>query len=479
MASAHIEPKDVQTYSTMFKNPEHLETQTCTITSKKDESQPMRVVEFHGKMDMKVKIRPKPLITNPADVILRVTTTAICGSDLHMYMGAMPGMKSGDIVGHEFMGVVEAVGPEVKDIKEGDRVVAAFDIACGQCSACKLENYSGCDSTNPSWEQDVMYKDRTCGMFGYSHLTGGWDGGQAEFVRVPFADRNCLKVPAELDDEHVILLSDILPTAWHANELGRVGKGDNVAIWGCGPVGILAAQCAFQRGASRVVIIDEQPFRLDFAKKKVPGLETINFKEKKTVEELRNLFSHGPDVAIEAVGVHYVSNPLHKLEVMIGLETDSTEVINECIYAVRKGGRIGVVGAYAGYANHFNLGAFMEKGLSMAGGQTPVQKYWPTLLPLVQSGELDPTTVITHILGLGEAPEAYKHFNAKDEGWIKVLMKPQSDTDVITVEGPGLKERARNLISGAVSGTIHTVQKVSETVSSATGVMSTDANKTA
>ncbi|KAG0610437.1 hypothetical protein M758_7G065400 [Ceratodon purpureus] len=437
----------------------------------------MRAVEFHGKMDMKVKIRPRPMITDPKDVILRVTTSCICGSDLHMYMGAMPGMKSGDIVGHEFMGVVEAVGPEVKDVEEGDRVVAAFDIACGQCSACHLQNFSGCDSTNPSLEMEKLYNDRTCGMFGYSHLTGGWDGGQAEYVRVPFADLNCLKIPSDMDDEHAILLSDILPTAWHANELGRVGKGDNVAIWGCGPVGILAAQCAFYRGAARVVIIDEVPFRLEFAQKKVKGLETINFKEKSTVKELRNLFPHGPDVGIEAVGVHYVANVLHKLEVLMGLETDSTEVINEIMYGVRKGGRIGLVGAYAGFANHFNIGAFMEKGLSMAAGQTPVQKYWPTLFRLVQSGELDPTIVITHVLGLGDAPDAYTHFNAKEEEWIKVLLKPEIDPDVITTEGPGLKERARNLVSGAVAGTINTVQKATGAVTSATSGTSTDVHK--
>lgn len=472
MASAVIEPRDVPTLSTMLKNPEQsrVATPTCTVTSKKDASRPMRAVEFHGKMDMKVKTRPRPMLTDPTDVILRVTTSCICGSDLHMYMGTIPGMKSGDVVGHEFMGVVEAVGPEVKDIKEGDRVVSAFDIACGQCSACQRKDFSGCDSTNPSMEQELMYKDRTAGMFGYSHITGGWEGGQAEYVRIPFADLNCLKVPEDMDDEHAILLSDILPTAWHANELGRVGKGDNVAIWGSGPVGILAAQCAFVRGAARVVIIDEVQSRLDFATKKVKGIETINFKEKKTVDELRKLFPHGPDVGIDAVGVHYVANLLHKLEVMVGLETDSTEVLNEIIYAVRKAGRIGIVGAYAGFANHFNLGAFMEKGMSMAAGQTPVQRYWPTLLPLVQSGELDPTTVITQILGLGDAPEAYKRFNAKEEGWVKVLLKPERDPDVTTEAGPGLKERARNLASSAVTGTINTVQD-------ATSVMSTDVNK--
>jgi threonine dehydrogenase-like Zn-dependent dehydrogenase len=468
--AAVIEPRDIPAMSTVLKNPDFVATPTCTITSKKDPSHPMRAVEYHGKQDMKVKIRPRPMLTDPSDVILRVTTSCICGSDLHMYMGAMPGMKSGDVVGHEFMGVVEAVGPEVKSVHEGDRVVAAFDIACGQCSACHRKDFSGCDSTNPSKEQELMYNDRTCGMFGYSHMTGGWEGGQAEYVRIPFADMNCLKVPEEMDDEHAILLSDILPTAWHANELARVEKGDNVAIWGCGPVGILAAQCAFLRGANRVVIIDEQQHRLDFAVSKVKGLETINFLKKKVTEELRRLFPHGPDVGIEAVGVHYVANWLHKVEYTLGLETDSTEVLNEIIYAVRKGGRIGIVGAYAGYANHFNLGAFMEKGLSMAGGQTPVQKYWPTLLPLVRSGELDPTTVITHVLGLGDAPEAYKHFNAKDEGWVKVLLKPQRDPDVVTEAGAGLAERARNLVSGAVAGTVQTVQ-------SATSVMSTDVNK--
>jgi threonine dehydrogenase-like Zn-dependent dehydrogenase len=396
------------------------------IKPKRDESRKMHVLEWHGKESMKVGEVGIPLVTDPDDAILKVTSTCICGSDLHMYEGVMPGMKSGDITGHEFMGIIEDVGSNVKSLKKGDRVVAAFDIGCGKCFFCKHGDFSGCDRTNPSKDQEMLYGHHTSGMFGYSHLTGGWPGGQAEFARVPCAETNLLKLPQDLNEDDAVLLSDILPTAWHANELAKVEEGNTVAIWGAGPVGILAAQCAFARGASRVVIIDEQPYRLEFAKSKIPKLETINFQEKKVVDTLHEMFpeSVGPDCCIEAVGFHYTKTWLHWIETALKLETDPSEMLNEIIYSCRKGGRIGVVGVYAGFTNHFNIGAFMEKGQTMGAGQTPVQKYWHQLLEMVQSGKLKPSVVVTHHLPLDEGPRGYKMFNAKEENCIKVILKP-------------------------------------------------------
>ncbi|PRW58268.1 glutathione-dependent formaldehyde dehydrogenase [Chlorella sorokiniana] len=317
--------------------PRHTEAPAATIQGKKDESRKMKTAQWFGTKD----------------VVLRVTSTAICGSDLHLYTNAMPGMKKGDILGHEFI------------------------------------------------------------FFGYTHLTGGWDGGQAEYVRVPYADLNCLKV----------LLSDILPTAWHSNELGEVGPGDRVAIWGAGPVGLLAAHCAFARGAERVILIDKEEFRLKFAKERISmgRLETINFSQKKPYEALREMFPDGtgPDVCIEAVGLHYTNS----WQTALKLETDPSDILNELIECCRKGGRIAVAGAYAGYCNHFNIGAFMEKCLTMRAGQTPVQKYWCKLLQMIEQGKLDPTFVITHRPMLEQASEAYRMFNDKTHGCIKVVMK--------------------------------------------------------
>uniref|UniRef100_A0A7I4C4Q5 Enoyl reductase (ER) domain-containing protein n=2 Tax=Physcomitrium patens TaxID=3218 RepID=A0A7I4C4Q5_PHYPA len=418
-----FQPQDVPTEFTLLKNPEQLETPTVDVKPRQDENLTMRAVEFHAKMqtfkDMRVFERPKCSVTDPADVVLKVTTTFICGSDLHMYCGYMPGMKSGDVVGHEFMGIIDEVGPGVKNFKKGDRVVASALIACFNCWACKEQSFSLCETTNPSKETSVACGDRTGGIYGYCHLTGGYDGGQAEYVRVPMADNNLLLVPDGLKDEQVIFLSDILPTGWHANELARVGEGDNVAIWGCGPVGMMAATSAFNRGANRVVVIDSQQYRLDFLKSNLPKVETINRNDKKVYSALRDLFPHGPDVAIEAAGFHYVPNPLHKVEVAVGMETYTSEIINELIYCVRKGGRIGIVGDYITYCNHFNLGAFMEKGLTMAAGQVYIHKYWPTLLSKIESGEIDPSFVITHTLPLGEAPKGYQIFDDKVEGCVK------------------------------------------------------------
>ncbi|EFN59413.1 hypothetical protein CHLNCDRAFT_8842, partial [Chlorella variabilis] len=320
--------------------------------------------------DVRVVEAAVPVATDPQDVILRVTSTAICGSDLHLYTGelrSMPGMKKHDILGHEFMGMVEEVGPEVKEVRKGDRVVVAFDIACGTCFYCRNSYYTSCDNTNPSKEQEMMYGHRSGGFFGYSHLTGGWDGGQAEYVRVPFANLNCLKVPASLSDNQVVLLSDILPTAWHSCELGEVAEGDRVAIWGAGPVGLLAAHCAFARGAQRVILIDREEERLAFARERIRNgtVETINFTSGGASSVGTGCPFWHPFLPLAlilasscnpAVGLHYTSSWLHYFETALKLETDPSEIVNELIECCRKGGRVAIAGAYAGYCNHFNIG---------------------------------------------------------------------------------------------------------------------------
>jgi threonine dehydrogenase-like Zn-dependent dehydrogenase len=397
-----------------------------TIQPKEDKSRTMKAVEWHGSKDIRVNSHhPVPMITDSSDIVLKVTSSGICGSDLHLYLGSMPGMVSGDIIGHEFMGIVMEVGPNVTTLKPGDRVVTCFDIACGQCRFCKDRLFSCCNSTNSSMDMQTLYGARTAGFFGYSHLTGGYPGGQCEFVRVPFADINTLKiVDNTIPDEKVVLLSDILPTAWHGCELGEVHEGDNVAIWGAGPVGILAAHCALVRGAKEVVLIDEIEYRLTHAMVKLPSIHTINFSKEKVYDALRKFFPDGPDVGIDCVGMHYAHSLANKVQIAMKLQTDSPEIVNDIIYNVRKGGRVSLIGAYGGMINGFNLGAFMEKQQTMRGGQTPVQRYWKQLLQMILDGVLDPTMVITHQVSLDEAPEMYKTFNDKLDNCVKVVLHP-------------------------------------------------------
>jgi len=334
----------------------------------------------------------------------------------------MPDMHDGDILGHEFMGIVDEVGSEVKKLTRGQRVVVAFDIACGACDYCKREEYTACDVTNPSKLMEEMYGHRCAGFYGYSHLTGGVPGGQAEYVRVPFADFNCLPIPDDVPDEKALYLSDVVPTAYHACEMGKVGKGDTVAIWGLGPVGLMAAKWAQIRGAARVIGIDQVPERLTLAKQHL-GIEVINFKEVDVCKELPRLVPNGPDVAIEAAGFEYAKTLLHKVERAVGLETDTADILTECINLVRKFGRVSIIGVYAGYANHFPIGAMMEKGLTMQGSQSPTQKYWKMALEKIQSGELDPTFIISHKIKLADLPEAYSKFYNR-EGVIKIFARP-------------------------------------------------------
>jgi threonine dehydrogenase-like Zn-dependent dehydrogenase len=340
----------------------------------------------------------------------------------------MPGMKSGDILGHEFMGVVEEVGPAVKEIQKGQRVVVSFDIACGECAFCMRKEFSACCVTNPSDKQEPLYGTRTSAIFGYSHLTGGIAGGQAEFVRVPFADTNCLPIPDELPDIKALYLSDIIPTSYHGTELGNVSQGDTVAIWGLGPVGLLTALWCKIKGASVIVGIDNVPERLEIAKHKL-GIEVIDFSKEKVVQTLLAKFPVGVDVAIECAGFEYSKTLKHKIERTLMLETDSADIFEEMFQSVRCFGRVAVIGVYAGYANHFPVGAMMEKDLTVRCGQCPVQRYWKKNLEHLLAGEFDPAIVVTTKGCLSEAPALYKKFQERKEGTIKVFLRPDNCPD--------------------------------------------------
>jgi threonine dehydrogenase-like Zn-dependent dehydrogenase len=389
----------------------------------------MKAVEWFASTDVRVVDRPRPMITDHQDAIIRITSTTVCGSDLHLYHNEVPGMERGDVMGHEFMGFVEAIGPEVKNLKIGDRVVVGFPIACGKCWYCKNGHFTCCDCTNPSKEMEKLYGHRISGMFGYSHLTGGYDGGQAEYARVPYADVNCLHVPSEVPDEKLLFLSDVVCTGWHATECGKVSPGQTVVVWGCGPVGLMALMWAKFKGANRIIGIDAVPFRLEMAREKL-GAEVINFAERDVLQALKEMVPGGPDVCIDAVGFRFPKSLLHKMQRALKLETDAPSVLEEMIMACRKAGYIGIVGDYFAYTNQYPIGAFMEKGLNMSGGQAPVQRYWKQLLGYIESGKVDPSFIITHRMPLEEAREAYKIFDTKEDNAIKILLKPA--TSLIT-----------------------------------------------
>jgi threonine dehydrogenase-like Zn-dependent dehydrogenase len=365
------------------------------------------------------------MITEPGDALVRITSTTICGSDLHMYHGEVH-MEKGDVLGHECMGIVEDVGPAVKDIKIGNRVVVSAVISDGKCWFCKKGFYSCCDTTNPSQECEDLYGDRLAGIFGYSHLTGGFEGGQAEFIRVPLADVNLLPVPQELPDEKALFLSDIVCTGWHGNELAGVTEGQTVAVWGCGPVGLMCMMWAKFRGAKRVIGIDNIPYRLNVAKEKL-GVEVINFDEYKDVgKHLKKIVRGGPDVCIDAVGFRYPKSLFQKVEKGIGMETDVSDIINEAAYAARKCGSLALIGDYFGFTNHFPIGMIMEKGIKVHGSQVFVQKYWKELLGYIQQGKVDPSFVVTHRIGLEQGAEAYRKFDKKEDNILKVILKPSA-----------------------------------------------------
>jgi threonine dehydrogenase-like Zn-dependent dehydrogenase len=388
----------------------------------------MKATCWIRKNTVEVQDVPDPRILNAQDVIVKVTSTAICGSDLHLLDGYIPGMEPGDIMGHEFMGEVVETGPEVKTLKVGDRVVVPFTIACGVCTACQRGMYSVCENSNPNaWMAEKLWGHAGSGAFGYSHLTGGYAGGQAEYARVPFADVGPLKVPDGLTDEQVLFLSDILPTGYMGAEMCDIQPGDIVAVWGAGPVGQFAAACAFLLGAERVIVIDRFPYRLQMARDHV-GAETINYEETDAVDALKTMTGgRGPDACIDAVGMEaHGAGPAYAVDRALQatkLETDRPTALREAIMACRNGGTVSIVGVYGGFVDLFPIGSIMNRSLTIRTGQCHVQRYMRPLLERIQNGEIDPTFIITHTMPLAEAPHAYDIFKHKLDGCEKVVLR--------------------------------------------------------
>ena len=396
----------------------------------------MRALTYHGKHDVRVDTVPDPEIVNPRDAILRVTSTAICGSDLHLYDGVIPGVLSGDVLGHEFMGEVVDVGPG-STLRKGQRVVVPFTISCGKCFHCSHAQYSACDNSNPVEKQDAseeLYGHAMGGLFGYSHLTGGYWGGQAEYVRVPFSDVGPIVVPDHLSDDEVLFLSDILPTGWMAADNADIEDGDTVVVWGCGPVGLFCIQSALHMGAHRVIAIDHYPNRLALAKKL--GAEVLDYKQTDISEAIREMTGGlGADAVIDAVGMesHGFSpgslvdafNIADTIKQKVGIGADRAGAFREAIFACRKGGKVSVPGVYGGYIDKFPLGALMEKGLQLKTGQTHVQRYLKELMGLIEEKKLDTTFLISHRLPLERAPEGYANFKSNQNEWTKVVLKPE------------------------------------------------------
>ncbi|HEY2683064.1 MAG TPA: zinc-dependent alcohol dehydrogenase [Steroidobacteraceae bacterium] len=391
----------------------------------------MRALTWHGKHDVRVDTVPDPKIVNPRDAIIKITSTAICGSDLHLYDHTIPTMKAGDVLGHEFMGEVMEVGPGNSKLKVGQRVVVPFVIACGQCFFCEQQQFAACDNSNPAETADMselLYGYPMTGAFGYSHLTGGYAGGQAEYVRVPFSDVGPIVVPEGIDDDKVLFLSDILPTGWMAAKNCEIQPHEVVAVWGCGPVGLFAIQSAFVLGAERVIAVDHHSHRLELARSL--GAEVINFEATNVREALVEMTGGiGPDACIDAVGMEShgftADSVMDKVKAAVKLVTDQTHGLRQVIVACRKGGRISIPGVYGGVTDKFPIGALMEKGLSVKSGQTHVQKYMPELLQLIVEGKLDTTFLISHRLSLEEAPQGYKMFKERQNEVTKVVLKPQ------------------------------------------------------
>ncbi len=388
----------------------------------------MKAVCWHGKDDVRVEHVPDPQILNPRDIIIKVTSTAICGSDLHLYDGYIPTMEAGDILGHEFMGEVVELGKAVTNLSIGDRVVIPFPIACGNCFFCQSELWSLCDNSNPNAHiAEALYGYAPAGIFGYSHMLGGYAGGQAEYVRVPYADVGALKIPSDLRDEQVLFLTDIFPTGYMAAENGNIKPGDVVAVWGAGPVGQFALASARLLGAERVISIDRIPDRLELARRHSQA-ETINFDEQEVIETLKELTGgRGPDVCIDAVGLEAhgasVDALMDRVKAATFLETDRPHVLREAIQACRKGGTVSVPGVYGGMLDKVPFGAAFGKGLTMRMGQTHVHRYLQPLLERIQRGDIDPTFVISHHFPLAEAPRAYELFKHRVD-CTKVVLKP-------------------------------------------------------
>jgi threonine dehydrogenase-like Zn-dependent dehydrogenase len=389
----------------------------------------MRALTWHGKHDVRMETVPDPQIVNPRDAIIKITSTAICGSDLHLYDSYIPTLHKGDILGHEFMGEVVEAGPG-STLQKGQRVVVPFTISCGKCFHCEKQQYSACDNSNPADKADmseVMYGYSMSGLFGYSHLTGGYAGGQAEYVRVPYSDVGPIVIPDGLEDDKVLFLSDILPTGWMAAENCDLEPGDTVAVWGCGPVGLFAIQSAMLMGAHRLIAIDHHPHRLELAKSM--GAEVINYHDVKVREALMEMTGGiGPDACIDAVGLEShgfaLDNIIDAIKTTTRLGTDRAHVLREVLMACRKGGRVSIPGVYGGMGDKIPIGAMMEKGLQIKTGQTHVQKYLRPLLEMIGEDRIDTTFLISHRMALEDAPYGYKLFKEEQNETTKVVLKP-------------------------------------------------------
>jgi threonine dehydrogenase-like Zn-dependent dehydrogenase len=388
----------------------------------------MRAVCWHGVGEVRVEQVPDPSLLNPRDAIVRVTSTAICGSDLHLYDGYIPTMFRGDILGHEFMGEVVEVGPGVSNLSIGDRVVVPFPIACGGCFFCERQLFSLCENSNPNAPlAEKMWGHSPAGIFGYSHMLGGYAGGQAEYVRVPFADVGPLRVPATLTDEQVLFLSDILPTGYMAAENCGIHPGDTIAVWGCGPVGLFAIASAMLLGAGRVIAIDRFPERL--RKAESIGAEALDYESTDVQQALKEMTGgRGPDACIDAVGmeahVHGFVGAYDRAKQALRLSTERPGVLRQAIQACRKGGTVSVPGVYGGFIDKLPFGSVVNKAITIRSGQTHVQRYMRPLLERIERGEFDPSFIVSHRLSLDDAAQGYEMFKNKEEECVKVVLKP-------------------------------------------------------
>jgi threonine dehydrogenase-like Zn-dependent dehydrogenase len=384
-----------------------------------------------GKRDVRVETVPDPQILNRKDAIVKITSSAICGSDLHLYNGFVPTMESGDVLGHEFMGEVVEVGPDVKELHKGDRVVVPFPIACGTCFACSEGLFSCCENSNPNaWIAEKMWGHSISGVFGYSHMLGGFAGGQAQYARVPYADVGPIKIPEELDDDKVLFLSDILPTGYMGAEMCDIKPGHVIAVWGCGPVGQFAIASARLLGAERVIAIDRVPDRLQMAKQKAGADEILNFNTTDVHDALSEMTGgRGPDACIDATGLEAHGPALQyaydRTKQALMLESDRPIALRQAIMNCRNGGVVSVVGVYGGFIAKFPMGSLMNRSLTIKTGQCHVHRYMKPLLERIRKGEMDPSFVITHRLPLEEAPEGYSMFLNKRSDCVKVVLKPQ------------------------------------------------------
>jgi threonine dehydrogenase-like Zn-dependent dehydrogenase len=392
----------------------------------------MRANVWSGRNTVQVENVPDPKIMNSRDAIVRITSTAICGSDLHLYDGYVPTMKKGDILGHEFMGEVSDVGSDVDNLSVGDRVVVPFPIACGGCNSCQAELYSACENSNPNAGlAEKMWGHELAGIYGYSHMLGGFAGGQAEAVRVPFADVGPLKIENGLPDEQVLFLSDIFPTGYMGAEVCEIKGGDVIAVWGAGPVGQFAIASAKLLGAERVIAIDKYDYRLRMAVERAGATEVINFEQQPdVVEELKEMTGgRGPDACIDAVGMEAEGGhgPIHaydRVKQAARLETDRPYALREAIMSCRNGGVVSIMGAYGGFVDKFPIGSLMQRSLTVKTGQCHVHRYMGPLLERIENGEIDPSFVITHRLGLDDAPTGYETFKHKRDDCVKVVLEP-------------------------------------------------------